>query len=259
MDGEWDSFMTWSNLQWLAQNGFDIESHTYSHQDLNAVSAAVLTAELSGSKEAFLSHGIQTGELALPYGDGMENTTVIQAAHNAGYLIARDDNIVFDLTNSTQFDIQVNDVSNSTNLQYLDLMLREAQTSILIYHHIDGNTSDPDTVTPENFAAQMNYLKTSGYFVTTISNLFFDTTPLPSQAPTTTPSPSSSTPPTSATTNNPSASTPEQVTGSSNPVNSQANAWQINSVGIALVLIAIAVCVTVTVIMRSKSKKSPKS
>ncbi len=278
MDGEWSDFMSWSQVEWLAQNGFDVESHTYSHQDLNNLSQATLTDELTGSKEAFLNHRIQTGELALPYGDGADNTTVLQAAKNAGYLIVRSDEVVLDTTGVTYSTIQINDMNNATTVQYLNYLLTGAQVSVLIYHHINTDTSDIDSVTPTNFTAQMNYLKTNGYNVLTMRDMFFDITPLPSPTPTPEPTatPSSSATPIASPSPSPSPSptataspkptdAPTDISPTQSPTNNPlSNLPQeqqkppltagINYLGLAALGVFIVVCATITAALRLRHR-----
>ena len=221
MDGQWPDYMSWAQVENLAASGYDIESHTYSHQDLINMSATKLHNELVNGKEVLELHGIQAGALIYPFGDGVDNDTVKQAVKDAGYLIARgtDDGIV-DLSNPTldYYALNAFPIINSTNIPYFESNLEDvggSNIAILLYHKIDPTDNDLETVSPDNFAQQMAYLHDNGFTVKTLSEVFFDITPLPT--PTPTPSPTPTPTPTATPTPTPTATPTPTPTPSPTP------------------------------------------
>jgi peptidoglycan/xylan/chitin deacetylase (PgdA/CDA1 family) len=79
--------MSWDQLAGLAEEGWEIGSHTRSHPHLPSLSDAELESELSGSREILedrVGHRCET--LAYPYGD--YDDRVMEAARRAGYAAA---------------------------------------------------------------------------------------------------------------------------------------------------------------------------
>jgi peptidoglycan/xylan/chitin deacetylase (PgdA/CDA1 family) len=192
IDGQYSSYMSWAQIENLSKNGYDVESHTYSHLDLSKMSASTLQSELVNSKQVLQQHGIQAGALIYPYGDAADNATVKQAVKDAGYLIARgtDDGTV-NLSNTSldYYALNAFTMENTTNLAYFESDLYDVSGSniaILLYHQIDNADTALETVTVDNFAQQMQYLHDNNFTVKTLSDVFFDITPLP---PTPTPTP----------------------------------------------------------------------
>jgi peptidoglycan/xylan/chitin deacetylase (PgdA/CDA1 family) len=209
MDGQWSAFMSWTQVEQLSKEGYDIECHTYSHMDLDNASTSQLNIELVQSKQVFSQHGIQTGALIYPYGDAENNATVKQAVKDAGYLVARGiDGGVVDLSNSQldYYALNAFPILNSTNLPYFGITLGDVQGSkigILVYHKISDNDTDEETVTTTSFTQQMAYLHDNGFTVKTLSSVFFDITPLSSTSPTPTSSPTATPTPTPTVTPTP--------------------------------------------------------
>ena len=87
------NYVTWNQLQEMAQNGVDIESHTFTHplltlrhhSDMTAEQyAAFLQHELQGSKTEIEKHTGKTVQfVAYPYSD--IDDTVLRAAEQFGY------------------------------------------------------------------------------------------------------------------------------------------------------------------------------
>jgi peptidoglycan/xylan/chitin deacetylase (PgdA/CDA1 family) len=79
--------MSWDELGHLADEGWEVGSHTRSHPHLTQVAGAALDAELTGSKEACENRlGRPCESLAYPYGD--HDDRVVEAARRAGFSAA---------------------------------------------------------------------------------------------------------------------------------------------------------------------------
>ncbi len=76
--------LSWSDLRWLADRGWEIGSHTRSHPYLTRLDDAALSYELQESREACVRElGRPCPSVAYPYGD--VDARVINAARTAGY------------------------------------------------------------------------------------------------------------------------------------------------------------------------------
>lgn len=182
-------WMDWGNIASLQDSGYDIESLTVEHLDLNTLTNSALNSELVDSKNEFLTHDIQVGDLTLPY-DTPTNGTVVSAISAVGYVTIRGNTAVYSLENGTAVKLPVNVYypTDNTTPAYLNSNLNGTVT-LLLYHHIDTNSSDPAAVSPTMFAEQMQLLKANGYHVETFSQAFFTETPYDSPLPTATPYP----------------------------------------------------------------------
>jgi peptidoglycan/xylan/chitin deacetylase (PgdA/CDA1 family) len=79
--------MTWDQLRDMQQNGMGIGSHTVKHPDLREVDDARLQTELADSRAAILRE-LGVAPPALCYPGGKYDTRIVEAAYNAGYLLA---------------------------------------------------------------------------------------------------------------------------------------------------------------------------
>ena len=79
--------MSWDELRWLCDAGWEIGSHTCTHPRLTKVDGATLRAELVDSRVACEAElGAPCRSLAYPYSD--YDARVVSAAREAGYSVA---------------------------------------------------------------------------------------------------------------------------------------------------------------------------
>lgn len=69
--------MTWDEIQTLANQGHDIESHSMSHKVLDKMSESDLNYEIGQSKQCLLDKGINSSIFAYPRASGSDISTVI--------------------------------------------------------------------------------------------------------------------------------------------------------------------------------------
>ena len=75
----------------MAAKGHEIGAHTQTHQHLSLLAAEQRTAEIAGSKQELIAHGLAPLTFAYPYGDyGYPTSSIGMIVKNAGYLGARD-------------------------------------------------------------------------------------------------------------------------------------------------------------------------
>jgi peptidoglycan/xylan/chitin deacetylase (PgdA/CDA1 family) len=192
-DGKYSDYISWAQVETLSKAGYDVESHTYSHLDLTSVSASILQSELVNSKQVLQQHGIQAGALIYPEGENPNNANVKQAIKNAGYLIAAGgtNEGIFDVSNIPDYyAIPTYAITDTTSLAYFESLLygvSGSNVAMLVYQKVSDTTVDSDTVSVNNFQQQMAYLHDNGFTIETLSDVFFDITPLPTATPTPTP------------------------------------------------------------------------
>lgn len=79
---KYSEFLTWRQLQELHQAGFEIGSHTKSHQNLCMLSSEIITEELEISKKIIENNiGCIVSKLSYPYGDCNLEIVRIAAEH----------------------------------------------------------------------------------------------------------------------------------------------------------------------------------
>ena len=73
-----DMTTTWKDIAELQQDGMDIEAHTMNHPHINgSLSLADLDYEIGQSKQCLINHGINSTIFAYPYGEGSNNSTIV--------------------------------------------------------------------------------------------------------------------------------------------------------------------------------------
>jgi peptidoglycan/xylan/chitin deacetylase (PgdA/CDA1 family) len=73
-----DMTTTWKDIAALQQDGMDIQAHTMNHPHINgSLSQAELDYEIGQSKQCLSNHGINSTIFAYPYGEGSNNSTVV--------------------------------------------------------------------------------------------------------------------------------------------------------------------------------------
>lgn len=175
----YSAYMNWQDINTIAQKGMDIASHSNTHQNLSAVDNTNLHSELANSQKTLRSKGYPADVFIYPYGEAADNQTVKEAVAKY-YLTARNtEDSKCDITNTDRYSLNAYGIYNYTTMQdfasYLNCT-KGSTITILFYHKI-GNEKEDISITLETFQAQMQYLKTNGYTVTNISQLFLKEAP----------------------------------------------------------------------------------
>jgi peptidoglycan/xylan/chitin deacetylase (PgdA/CDA1 family) len=86
-----DITTTWKDIAALQQDGMDIEAHTMIHPHINgSLSSADLDYEIGQSQQCLINHGINSTIFAYPYGEGSNNSAVVNTVAKY-YNLARTD------------------------------------------------------------------------------------------------------------------------------------------------------------------------
>ena len=103
--GKYDNYLTWEQAKELLDNGFSIESHTYTHKSMTETSDEEISKELSKSREEIREKlGIEADFMAYP--TGTYNLHIAELVKAAGYKGA--------------FTIKYDNVSRDSNVYALE-------------------------------------------------------------------------------------------------------------------------------------------
>jgi peptidoglycan/xylan/chitin deacetylase (PgdA/CDA1 family) len=87
-DAGYECCMSWSQLDQLAAEGFDVGSHTITHPDLTQETTAQATQEICGSRQDMINNGI-SNPTSFAYPFGTYNPSVEAIVKQCGYSSAR--------------------------------------------------------------------------------------------------------------------------------------------------------------------------
>ena len=163
--------MTKDQLLSLQSNGWEIGSHTITHQDLTTLDTAGKTEEIMGSKYLLSIMGFDIRSFASPYGlyDG-ESLKIIKGA---GYTAHRKDLYLPDTTSWSlnsipaidPYQIEAMEVRSYTSVQKIkDEMLRakdENKWLVLVFHK--SNQDSEFSYTGEDFEEIVAYARSLDY------------------------------------------------------------------------------------------------
>jgi len=175
VDDQNSNYMSWPEIVNLAKQGEDIESHTYSHLNLNIQSLSTIAFQLSQSQKDLMNHGINARLFIYPDGGGAGNTTVENLV-SSYYFVGRSINP--GALNMSQpfdrYDLPAYPMENTTTLSMFEQIVNQAGNSsvvIVYFHKIDDENVDTAT-TPQTFTAEMQYLYDNNFTVETMKQLF---------------------------------------------------------------------------------------
>ncbi|MEZ5381282.1 MAG: polysaccharide deacetylase family protein [Microthrixaceae bacterium] len=83
-----DSYLSWSDVAALADQGHEIGGHTIDHPNLVNLSAAQATSQVCGDRQNLIGHGLSPTTFAYPF--GANNAAVESIVESCGYGAARD-------------------------------------------------------------------------------------------------------------------------------------------------------------------------
>jgi peptidoglycan/xylan/chitin deacetylase (PgdA/CDA1 family) len=177
--GRLKSYMNWDEIITLAKNGEDIESHTVNHPSLITLDTASIEYQLAQSKQDLLKYGINTPIFVYPNGDGAGNATV-EGLVEKYYLVGRGiDDSGLDVSQSfDRYNLPGYTMSNTTTLAEFESYVNGVGNSTIttVYYHRISNENVSTAVTPDLFAAEMQYLYNNNFTVKTLKQMFTNAT-----------------------------------------------------------------------------------
>ena len=163
-----EGFMDWQQISDLETSGWEIVSHSLTHQDLTKLNAAEIDRELSESKNILESQGLVIHNFALPYG-AYNDYIINQGARY--YQSVR----AYELGDNPQgafpYEVKVRSVVNSTTAAEVADWIAQAQDNnswaVLVFHTISDSGDDVYYTQADVFADMMRAVADSGIEVVT--------------------------------------------------------------------------------------------
>jgi peptidoglycan/xylan/chitin deacetylase (PgdA/CDA1 family) len=162
-DKDDNSHMTWQDIETLHKEGHDIEAKSLNHKDLTKLSASELGFEVGESKKCLDAHNINARIFGTPYGEGWDNSTVIDTiAKYYDFAITGFSNLMYlncDGWNEQEEDIDKSNVQTDCRTYFDDGTLTYANRySIREWSHdsADKVYLDNDQRTFEEFVKVVN-------------------------------------------------------------------------------------------------------
>jgi len=170
------AYMNWADIALLAQKGNDIVSHTLTHSNLSAVDEATLRSELIESRQILRAHGYGADVFIYPYGEAARNQTVVDAVAQVYQLATGTEAGKCDLYTLNRFNVNSYVVYRDTSMDQFAQIINGTggrNVTVLYYHKVGDEGGN--SVTRQEFEAQLQYLSDNGYTVKTLSQLFLKT------------------------------------------------------------------------------------
>ena len=156
----------------LQASGHEIGGHTRTHPMLTTLTTAQKTDEISGSRQALLTNGVNSvTSMAYPYGDF--DSSVQTIATNAGYTSARSVLRGYNDKTTNKMALVIQQVSRDDTIAELRSWVDQAAASntwvIFMFHQISNNTNDTLGISQADFVNVANYAKTANVDIVTVS------------------------------------------------------------------------------------------
>lgn len=168
--------LSWQEMEWLYNNGFEIADHTVTHANLNHQSCSGLNYEIYQSRQALFNQNMTfIPALATPYGVPLngDNYTVMKYILASGYSYVYPDDQTqgTGILNYSQVGTQWFDMSKNAGesfSRFTSIVSQASSTFVvgLMYHHIDDHVCCTSYYTNStNFQREMKYLANNNYTV----------------------------------------------------------------------------------------------
>jgi len=162
-----ESYMTPSELIALQAAGNELASHTVTHPDLTALTAAQAADELSQSRTALLTWGATLVDgFAYPFGN--YSAAIESQVGAAGYTAARTVDIGYNTTATDKLTLKSNSIVETTPLSVVESWIDTAVANklwlILVFHDVNPQTlltqdNSTDGTTPQELQQIISYLQ----------------------------------------------------------------------------------------------------
>lgn len=161
-------FIKRTQLLEMQRNGWEIVSHSISHNDLTKMSILRAQREITLSKERLTSWGFKVNSFAFPYGAYNANLIAIgSSVYTSMRPYEQGDNP----KGSWPYQIRVRSITNSTTPQQVKMWAEESKNkktwSILTFHSIDTIEDDEYRTDPNTFSQMVEEVYNSGIPVIT--------------------------------------------------------------------------------------------
>jgi peptidoglycan/xylan/chitin deacetylase (PgdA/CDA1 family) len=171
-------YMDIGELEELAKQGMDIASHTKTHTHIRTLSDKELYDEIVTSKKYLEDLGFEVSTLVYPYYEWDDR--IIESAIAANYTCARagwtQDRVYNPATTDPQarYHVAAWQISNQDINSFKTIVNQAGPNAVvsLVYHLISDEGPEETTTPITNFKEQMAYLKSAGYTVVPLPDIF---------------------------------------------------------------------------------------
>ncbi len=148
-------------LNHMQDLGWEIGSHSATHQDLTTLSTAEVIHEIVQSKSDLEAAGLNIDGFAYPYGAGHKNNVVSREVKKY-YQYARSTSTGYNFPVITQYDLIVQVQTASTSLElmksWVNSAIKQNEWLIVELHTID-TSGDPYSITPDALSELAAYIR----------------------------------------------------------------------------------------------------
>lgn len=157
----WDKYMTWAQIKRLSFNGWEITSHSKSHQcDLSKLDHPKIIDELSGSQRVLQEKGYITSVFVTPC--GVSNDEFINTSKDYYIAVRSTDEGTNPIPVEDPYHLQIYElkqgVTSDDAKDWIDQAVSEKTWLILMFHKVDESGEEFST-TPEILKEITKYVK----------------------------------------------------------------------------------------------------
>jgi peptidoglycan/xylan/chitin deacetylase (PgdA/CDA1 family) len=158
-----DSYMGWSQIKLMQHEGWEISSHTRTHDcKLSDLTPNFVDTELHGALSDLNQHGIRADNFVTPC--GASNGDMLTAAKKYYSSLRSSEGGVNTLPVTNPYNLKVRTIVRTTTIEEVDDWIKEAKSSnswlILVFHQIDHDQTEYGT-TPENLSLMLDHVQQS--------------------------------------------------------------------------------------------------
>lgn len=168
-------YMTWEQLTFLYDQGWEIGSHTYTHPHLTALTRPEIEQELSLSKQTLERHGFQVFSFASPYGEW--NDEVIEVIkeyyllHRTSWPFGLNDIPVPEDQRYYLRAVAADEITIDEVKEWISRAKEENKWLILIFHRVDEDVPQYN-VTSQQLDEILRYAHELGFRGVAFNDLF---------------------------------------------------------------------------------------
>lgn len=177
-------YMSWPELQWLYNHGYEIVDHGEYETDLDYVSSSQLQFQVVDSRQAFLDHGITyLPDFGLPQGSGVDNNSLLSYIQSAGFLhiwsAYPPPPGIIGYNQLTTVWHPMDFTDNDLNMSQFEAWANQASSTFVVgfeYHLVLAdpslvNANNPYSIRLSTFTEEMAWLSANGFKVILATNL----------------------------------------------------------------------------------------
>jgi peptidoglycan/xylan/chitin deacetylase (PgdA/CDA1 family) len=174
-----EEYMDWNKVITLHNQGHDIESHVENYRTPTSQGTTSIEAQLSQSKQDLLKHNINAPLFVYPQGEDAGDLDIEKLIQQHYYAACSTNHSSLNMSQAfNSYALPSYTMENATSMEMFKRYVNQANgsTIVIVYYRDISYTSSATSVTPENFAAHIQYLHDNNFTIQTLKQLF--TSPL---------------------------------------------------------------------------------